>query len=289
VIVRQLYYISATKTEALEAELGGGRRWLRRAEFTGGIGVASTKIEAKLPGNPANILHRVGRLTRRMEKQGAMTPLPSAGSLTAGPYYRDEAEWAHGLFAFESDFGLGKETRIVTYLMWRRWTDSLILLVGSPNNVLGEKVVREGVWAYGTSGTWTTVLRFAEHALRTDEPNLVGAETTEAADRPPDLAWAPIDSAFTRSRERAAPTELWSSGSALALGTLCLGPLSRLPATRVDTAFRIFQRFELSLRANVPDWASEMIRKHRGTLDATEYLRNCRAVYVGSPLFAALI
>jgi hypothetical protein len=154
--------------------------------------------------------------------------------------------------------------------------------------VLGEQVVREGVWAYGTTGTLATLVHFAETALRTDEANLVGVAPPGARPEAGGLSWTEGGTGWPspgQPDEELRP-EILSSPPGLALAALCLGHLSSLPAGRIDTAFRISQRLPVNLRGNVPRWASDLLgRRGREELD---FLRRCQAIYVGSPLFTAL-
>jgi hypothetical protein len=165
----------------------------------------------------------------------------------------------------QGDFSLdGDGARVVTYLLWRRWQDSIILLAGSPENVLGERVVREGVWAYGTTGTWATLLPFAEAALRTDEPNIVGVASSAVRLEAGDLRWMDSDGVQADVQEEPLPPEMLDS-RALVLGALCLGQLSNLPTGQIDidTAFRVFQPH---CAPTCPAWSSSDSGRGQGSV-----------------------
>ncbi len=285
--MRQFLYISKTKVEGLEAGL-----WRRRkpeitlsASAPGGL----VKLDVKTPAQVADLYRRTDALIRKMERRNHLVPMPEQGELGFSDFYRDDSVWANGLFSFNGDFSLERaDARVVTYLLWRRWQDSIVLLAGSPLNVLGEQVVREGVWAYGTTGTMATLVHFGETALRTDEANLVGVAPPGARPEAGGLSWMQGGTGWPSAGqpEEELRPEILSSPPGLALAALCLGHLSSLPAGPIDTAFRVSQRLGVNLRGNVPRWTAELLGRHgREELD---FLRRCQVVYVGSPLFTAL-
>jgi len=285
--MRQFQYISKTKVEGLEAIL-----WRRRkpeitfsASAPGGL----VKLDVKPPAQVADLYRRTEALIRKMERHKQLVPMPEQGELESTDFYRDDAVWANGLFSFKGDFSLEQaDARVVTYLLWRRWRDSVVLLAGSPLNVLGEQVVREGVWAYGTTGTLATLVHFTETALRTDEENVVGVAPAGAQPEVGGLSWTDRGTGWpsaSQPDEKLRP-EILSSPPGLALAALCLGHLAGLPSGQIETAFRITQRLAVNLRGNVPRWAADLLGRHgREQLD---FLRQCQAVYLGSPLYTAL-
>jgi hypothetical protein len=285
--MRQFLYISKTKIEGLEAGL-----WRRHkpeitlsASAPGGL----VKLDVKPPAQVADLYRRTDALIRKMERRKQLVPMPEQGELGSSDFYHDDAVWANGLFSFKGDFSLEQaDARVVTYLLWRRWQDSIVLLAGSPLNVLGEHVVREGVWAYGTTGTLATLVHFTETALRTDEENVVGVSPSGAQPEAGGLNWTNGGTGWPSASlpdEELRP-EILSSPPGLALAALCLGHLAGLPAGPIETTFRITQRIAVNLRGNVPRWAVDLLgRRGREQLD---FLRRCQAVYVGSPLYTAL-
>jgi hypothetical protein len=282
--MRQYEYISATKVDELEAGLS---RW-RKPATTITAGPPFLQVAVTTPSERADLYRRTNALVRKMEHRKEIVPMPERSELGYSHYYRDGSVWAHGLFSFKGDFSLGQaDGRVVTYLLWRRWQDSIVLLAGSPMNVLGEQVVREGVWAYGTTGTMATLLHFTETALRTGEANLVGVAPPGIQPKTEGLTWIDEEASWPAASgpgEELRP-EILSSPPGLALSALCLGHLSALPAGAIETAFRIRQRLSVSLRGNVPAWAADLLgRRDRAELD---FLRQCQAVYLGSPLFTA--
>jgi hypothetical protein len=279
----EFIYVSKSKVDVIEADLS---RW-RSPQITATVSVPGVQFGVAPPADAPDLYRRTNALIRKMERRNRMVPLPQSGELDVSSFYRDQSEWMQGLYSFKGDFSLdGDSARVVTYLLWRRWQDSLILLVGSPQNVLGEQLVHGGVWAYGTTGSWTTLLHFAETTLRTDEANLVGVAPPADRPRAGDLKWVEPGEIKGEAEEQPLPAEMMDSPRALALAALCLGQLSRLPSSHLDTGFRLFQRLPLLLRGEVPGWVTGLLGQEggRGKLDI---LRQCRMIYIGSPLYTA--
>jgi hypothetical protein len=279
----EFIYVSSSKVDVLEAELSR----FRSPQVTASVSVPGVQLGVAPPPAAPNLPRRANTLIKKMERRNRMVPMPASGDLDVSSFYRDQSEWAQGLYSFKGDFSLdGDGARVVTYLLWRRWQTSIILLVGSPQNVLGERLVHGGVWAYGTTGTWTTLLHFAEATLRTDEANLVGIAPQANRPQAGDLAWIEPGEIEGETEEQPLPAEMMDSPRALALAALCLGPLSSMPVMQTDTAFKLFQRLPLNLRGEVPGWVTGLLGPARAR-EKLDILRQCKMIYVGSPLYTA--
>jgi hypothetical protein len=276
-------YVSKSKVDVLEADLS---RW-RTPQVTATVTVPGVQLGVAPPADAPDLYRRTNALIKKMERRKRMVPLPQSGELDVSGYYRDQSVWMQGLYSFAGDFGLdGDGARVMTYLLWRRWQDSLILLVGSPQNVLGEQPVHGGVWAYGTSGSWTSLLHFAETTLRTDEANLVGVAAPANRPQTGDLTWVAPGEIDGDAAELPLPVQMMDSPRALTLAVLCLARLSSLPASHTDTGFRLFQRLPLALRGEVPHWVTGLFAKEGGRVKL-DILRQCKMIYIGSPLYTA--
>lgn len=279
----EFIYVSTSKVDVLEADLS---RW-RTPQVTATVSVPGVQFGIAPPADSPDLYRRTNALIRKMERRNRMVPLPESGELDVSGFYRDQSDWMQGLYSFKGDFSLdGDDVRVVTYLLWRRWQDSIILLVGSPQNVLGEQLVHGGAWAYGTTGTWTTLLHFAETTLRTDEANLVRVAPSASRPQSGGLTWVEPGEIKGEADEQPLPAEMMDSPRSLALASLCLGQLSRLPESHIDTAFRLFQRLPLALRGEVPSWVTVLLGSEGGRVKL-DILRRCKMIYVGSPLYAA--
>jgi hypothetical protein len=291
--IRQYVYISKTKIDSLEAEL------FRKRPVTGQLnleipGIGGVEL-SPAPATPQTELRRrTNGVRRRLEKRKMTETLPETGVLGTTGYYWDHSVWAHGLYSFAGDFALnGDGVRVVSYLAWKRWHDAIILLAGSPVNVLGEGdlVVREGLRAYGTTGTWASIIQFAESGLRGPESEspllgVAGSANTETLDAA-GLPWADWGGRLLELTGVPAPPELLVSPRGMALAALCLRYLSVLPAGRIDTTFRISQHLLLGLRGPLPDWLVQVLGEGGGGAERLALLRGCKRVYVGSPVYTA--
>jgi hypothetical protein len=83
-------------------------------------------------------------------------------------FIKDSDVWRQGLFNF-----LATGTNVVTFVAFRRIGPLLILLVGSPRNILGEQIVKDGMHVPGTSGALLDVLSFIKNTLNTEETRAV--------------------------------------------------------------------------------------------------------------------
>ncbi|MFD5513737.1 hypothetical protein ACFWIB_39280 [Streptomyces sp. NPDC127051] len=293
--IRQYVYISRTKIDGLEEAL------FRKLPVTGRVsaeipGFGGVEL-APAPRAQTELHRRANKVRHRLEKRQMSEPLPEVGVLGTSGYYRDHSVWAHGLYSFTGDHGLdGDGVRVVSYLAWKRWHDAIILLAGSPVNVLGEGdlVVREGLRAYGTTGTWASIVQFAESGLRgadNEQPLLgvagvAGGVDTGALDAA-GLPWADWGGRLMELTETPAPPELLASPRGMALAALCLRYLSVLPAGRIETTFRITQHFLIGLRGPLPDWLVRILGEGGGGAERRELMRGCKRVYVGSPVYTA--
>ncbi|MFJ8077265.1 hypothetical protein ACIQ7Q_25880 [Streptomyces sp. NPDC096176] len=291
--VRQYIYISKTKVEGLEATL------FRKVPVTGRLsaeipGIGGIELAPSPSGAQTDLHRRTHDVRRRLEKRKMITTLPGAGVLGTSDYYRDHSVWAHGLYSFAGDAALdGDGVRVVSYLAWRRWHDSIILLAGSPLNVLSEAdlLVRQGLRARGTTGTWATIIRFADSGLRgpDEESPLLGVTGSPNAQAPDTagLPWADWHGHLVELTETPAPPELLVSPRGMALATLCLRYLSVLPAERIETTFRISQHVMLGHRGPLPARLLSILGEGGGGPERLRLLRGCKRVYVGSPVYTA--
>lgn len=278
-------YISRAKVEMLEAQLRRGLTLRGVRVVFPGLGDVNWTRE-----QDDRLAERTRSLAKTMHRKKLVKTLDDEHELESSGFYRDESTWLNGLFSFKGDFSLEDETaRVVSYLVWRQWSNSIILLAGSPENVLGEKVVRDGVWAYGTTGTWATIVNFAETNLRTDERNFVAVADRPARRASPGLPWADWDAETFDEGEDEAPSGLFESPRGLALAVICARYLTALSRSRIETVFRVDERLDLRARGPLPEWVRDVLDEHGEEGDGMELLRRCEAVYIGSPIYTAIV
>lgn len=281
---------------------------LRRSRFSfpkikPKVDVAGVGLEVELNSQAKqDLIEDTLRLLEIMEKKDLLKSLLPDSKIDSDVFWRDEGLWFNGLFTFRAT------PDIVSYFLWKTHGDSIILLVGSPLHILGDKIIREGVFAPGTSAAWRGVIDFVDLYIRPDESVLVfdpsrdvgftflSKEKTyqdELEELP--LKMAEFDVApDTEIRDVA--TELFSRESivymsgqrALSLGILCLKYLSRLPQSRVDTVFKVFFEDSLEVPEDLPKWFSTLSGISED-LVAQLGLEKYRRVYIGSPIYTALL
>jgi hypothetical protein len=90
-------------------------------------------------------------------------------------FIQDKGTWHHGLFSFNHPpYFRDHKMSVITYVLWRTFGASIVLLVGSPRNILGEEaVIRDGVLIPGSNGAFFHLLDFIDNSIQTDEPYAV--------------------------------------------------------------------------------------------------------------------
>lgn len=277
---KYFYYISKTKVDMLLSQLR--RSKLAIPKITPKVGVAGIEIEAEISSQARQGLIRdtVSLLTL-MTKRKLIKELAEDPAINTRSYWHDESTWFNGLFLFRV------EVDLATYFLWKVFQDAIILLIGSPQNILGEKIVRDGVQIPGTSGMYDQILRFVDRNIQPDD--IVLATDKRYQDHPY-YEWLNLPSVVLELASDAIFLDefesLPSSSKALSLGFLCLKHLIGLPQSEIDTVFRLFQEYDLEHPRDLLNWGSVL----GGFPHITEQLKlvDVRRVFVGSPIYTAL-
>ena len=248
------YYISKQKVDMLSSQLQ-----LPSSDSDAKSLVANTRI-----------------LIDNLKASNNIVSLTDHKTLEAPGFIEDRGSWRQGLYSF---FATGEE--VVTYVCWKALDSVLVLLVGSPNNILGEKVVRDGMSVPGTSGALMRVLRFINNEMKTDEPRAVSLEplpfygsygndhnTHALAEGVVELSKAPIESLPSTIHDSSG----WDFPN---VERLCSEYLQDLPLTRIETIFKIYSTFNKTSDTN----------EYSGQ---TRTNRNFDTVFIGSPLYIAI-
>lgn len=258
-----------------------------------------------------------------------MRNLNSESSLDTGIFYETTAIWHHGLFYFKAGADeQSADLTTVSYLAWMEHANSLILLVGSPDHVLGNRVAREGIFVPGTSAAIeeiTTLTKFMpsdESCCLSHDLRDGGSDKSIEVAGTSKLAFGDYD----RCGSLAFPS-VGSPPSAVSLAMLCFYYLSTLPVSRLDTMFRLFSKYtsikqniyadlkksvygDLATRASFKDDPARSEFSQTGRMRKTIpdskqlastkwkkvssevsrfHLRNYNTVWVGSPVYTALV
>lgn len=263
-----------------------------------GIGAASVSLTAEKQAQ--TLVGDTVSLLKSLEKKNAVKPSDLLPRLEKSCFYHDQGIWKNGLFKFDS---MCSQPTVI-YALWRVLKGSLILLIGSPNNILGEKIVAGDCYIPGTSDAHLNILRFIDDSFRFDESVAVRTEpaNTYGDDLPvPEASNSTIvfssapksrEEVFNRMRSHKAEDELVfiPNERGVNLAFLCLRQLSQLADTHIDTVFRIFsihdipklddtEHFESSWRFD----AKELVEQAQD-LGIFDFDR----VYLGSPVYTAL-
>jgi len=275
--LKYFYYISKNKVEMLGAQISGkGPEGAspQRNEVGTAAGKLVKDTEAVIAG---------------LAGAGLLPDLHAVDQISPSKFYRDTGEWRSGLFAMN---WMG-DTPTVVYALYRSLKDALILLVGSPNNILGDKVVSSEYFVPGSSGAQIDILEYVAEMFKVDEPVAVteGRITRYGyRGKMPERSSSPIlnpfrdDDTLHRHDRPRGPRFMHvidEDEKGLSLATLCLSQLSQLPTARMDLAFRIFSRHPISIPNDQYD------REYWARFPELEIDRY-KAVYLGSPIYTAL-
>jgi hypothetical protein len=265
--------------------------------------VSTEKIEMLLPqlvteGAPATegepLVTKALRLVRGLEQRRLVSPLSGADQLSASAFYSGTGVWRHGLYYFRT---FTSET--VAYFVWKRHSDGIIILAGSPDNVIGRRTVSHGVRISSTGDAIESLgsMDILE-AIITDEvpPVVVGGADARrrlpAATKRLFLARDP-GSTGTELRE-----SVYTHSRETGLAIFCLDPLRELPETTIETVFRIYSTTSARHGSFYGDLQAEheegrqaypTLYTDAGLSAARKLgLQELRTIYIGSPIYTAL-
>lgn len=247
------HYMSQEKLETLLALSSRESFKLTSITPTGVIGPNRSLMrgEERQPG----YLVSLGEDVIASVNAGVRAAPPDRGEfLEVTKFYHDLSAWRSGVFSFDSSC----EQPTLVYVAWRAVRNSLVLLVGSPNNIVGAKKVEGDCFIPGTQGAHLRILDFVDQTLGTDErvmvsvfePELFG-DTSVAV---PELTNGEVISRLHPKAMAARWHDITkgdlslpasSDEKGLRLGFLCLKNMLRLPQTRIEVIFRVFGEYSI--------------------------------------------
>lgn len=296
--IKYFYYISETKVDMLYSQF----KQFKLPKVKPKISIAGLELEANIESPTFdNSVTKTTQLLKAMNNQGLIKPLPSESrAIDTESYWHDKQVWHSGIYSF----GEPRGDNIASYFLWRKFQNSLILLVGSPANILGEKTVEGSALVLGrTPGILEELFSFSKLIVEYIQPDEnvtvlsmrgVKTEIKEVAEDPKQkqqilnspitkLNWKNIEnqkvknlSDFDKHIYNPAPSR------ALSLGVFCLKYLCDLPERDVDTVFKIFYKLEMNAPDDLPFWIKEL-----SSLGMSD-LEKVRTILIGSPLYIAL-
>ncbi|MEJ2559459.1 MAG: hypothetical protein P8186_25245 [Anaerolineae bacterium] len=280
---KYFYYISKTKVDMLLSQFRHSK--LAVPKITPKIDVVGIGIEAEI-GSQAreNLVKDTLSLLRLMTRRKLIRDLARNSAFDTRSFWHDEGRWFNGLYLFSA------EVELATYFLWKAYQDAIILLVGSPLNILGEKIVRDGVRLPGTGGVCNEVHRFVDKIIGPDE--MVLAADNRYKGHP----------YFTRRKLPGATYEMANDAEfaetfeflrppprALSLGVLCMKYLVNLPKSEIDTVFKLFHRYDLEHPKDLLDWGLVLSSVSKQGIINRMRLERTRTVFVGSPIYTAIL
>jgi len=296
---KYFHYISKAKVDMLLAQVR--RRPLGLLSFSPKIEFAGISLGADLKSEAnKGLVTDTLRLLKTLKRQRAITAVDAERKLDSRNFYHSEDMWRHGCFYFAT-----LPSFTVTYLLWRTYNQSVVLLAGSPENIIGQINIRDGVHIASTGEAMETL--GSEDFLRAIEQD----EPTRSTAYEPDFD----DGILSENIDWLHMTHVKSNAAPMAM--FCFRHLTRLTEMRVETVFKVFSTLEsvtgnflsdLNLEyegirsqldeddSKKPKW--QQGAEHRKFVE--EYwkariskakmlgLQNYKTVHIGSPVYTAL-
>jgi hypothetical protein len=267
--------------------------------------VSREKVEMLLPQMRVGGMHEESheplikkaiRLLGALDRSNSVLSLDETTKIGASKFYASRTVWHNGLFYFRTMVSV-----TVAYFLWRKHGDSIIVLTGSPDNIIGSRVASQGVRLSSTADAIDTIgSSEILDVINSNEVSSVVVGGTGRTSRGIPRAQKPVsvagsdrevvegwfkETAYTQSRE-------------VGLAIFCLSHLSNLPEMTIDTVFRIYSTYS-SKGANLfEDLEAEhkQGQQEYAILYTDDRLKeaqrmgmaNFRTIYIGSPLYTAI-
>lgn len=256
------YYISKSKVDMLLAQLEPG--WKKSlGKIVGGLTFRGVKIDTELSQpKDKDLTSKLVYLEKLMRQHNQVKPLPFDGEPYTGVFLDHTGYWRHGPYDFDKEGG----PTVCFYVAWKEHNDSLILLVGSAGNILGDKVVEEAVFP-SSAWAWLSLSEFISESIKhifryTLLKSTSGYHTMEDER----IATAVVHDFIPSSDDKGA-----------AIAEFCYSKLIRLEDTNISTIFILFNRYDVLKQEE----------EQKGDFPQ-DYYKKIKRVYVGSPLYTTL-
>lgn len=261
--------------------------WSSSISINPKVSVAGVEIGASAQSQmpTKDLASKVHTLTQKLKREKSIESVQRDSQFDSDKFWLHSGEWHNGLYVFGADDG-----DVVAYFLWTTVDDILVLLVGSPTNVVGEKIANSGANLYGTHSTWLAVLRFLDRTVGSSKDILVSAKETKKATADSETLQS-IELQLHPDVRIQLMTELvygrQITSRSIALGVFCLKYLSWLPRNRVETIFKIIYQDDIEdpqelLESKFGNWDP-------ATENALSDLKRYKRLIVGSPLYSALL
>jgi len=296
--LKYFYYISKEKIDMLNAQLE--HKKIQFMNFNPKITFSGFSVTANVKTKHHNIINDTLSVIEKLNKKKFVKSIDQVSALRKKSFYHDDSIWFNGLFYYDI-----QEVKIASYFIWKYWNNSIILLIGSPLNIIGEKTMQKGIYAPGTHLAWDSVINFMTLNFQTDENNLLGISRLELIDAidKQKFAGIPISASddwemlFRNSpdmpnvephHEMQSKYERYNNYElgALDLGLFCVKYLSALPQNNIDTLFKVTRKIDLRRPTDLPKWIAAF--GEFSTQANLKDMERYRHIYLGSPIYTAL-
>jgi hypothetical protein len=257
-------YISKNKIDMLYDQLGSQIGLL---EFTSKFGVQGAGVELGIKNDPtvnSSLIHRTRKVMIGLEKNKMLKPLIKyRRKINTKGYYSDTSLWHIGLYAYMSDTSglITSNTAKMVYFAFKKRGNSLILLAGSPNNLLGIKSVDKQFEPSESTDLFLYRKHVFQHVL-----SYISAEEKSGITPP----------IFELLQNEELPYPLY-------LCNFCLLDLKELQETTIEISFKIYFQYNIGkLLKNL------VVEKFLLNFLGQELDLDRSWLYVGSPLYTAL-
>lgn len=280
--LKYFYYISRTKVDMLLPQLQ--RRIISIPKISPKVGLAGITIGADLEKDTKDgLINDTLTLIKKLQKKKLVKPISE--SMDTDTFYHDSGTWFNCLFSFRNI----TSPLFVTYILWRSYGGSIVILVGSPANILGKEVIREGIFVPTSSLAINDFFSFVDLYIKTDDQCLSCVSTPEFRKFSGgkidefrfligrDFEVEDIKEKKSEKKEYNNPVEAlldhfsihkykheqhilrdsfdyWETlPNGLPLGLFCLMFLMKLPKNNIDTIFKVYRKLDLSYSDEIPD------------------------------------
>jgi hypothetical protein len=261
--------------------------------------VSRAKVDMLLPqlrieGMPEEgsepLVTKTLRLLDRLQRSNSIVSLEETSDLGTMKFYASKAVWYNGLFYFRTMVSV-----TVAYFLWRKHGDCIIVLAGSPDNIIGNRVARQGVELSSTGDAIDTIgSSEILEVINTDEVSSAVVGGGRTSRRIPPAKKRVSAAPGNRNFEEA----IYTHSREVGLAIFCLSHLSALPEMSLETVFRVYSTYSSRAGNLFNDLAAEheQGRKKYPTLYSDASLKeaqrmglmNLRRIYIGSPLYTAV-
>jgi len=294
--IKYFYYISDYKVGMLKAQLNSWELNVPdinpKMEFAGLSFGANIKFR-----KDENLVRETLSLINRLQKSELLktldTNIPDSKN-----YYKDESVWFSGIFSFQPFI----HKSVGAYFLWKILGDTLILLIGSPCNILGVGDLESDSNLMSKGGTPLLIEHLLSYINKVSQRNEI--ETiSDNLDVDPEWLNKLIDldriSYLARNWDNNEyPNEPLSQlpkrqdennlKHGMAIVLFCAKHLRKLRQQKIETIFKVIMEVKLDRRNDLPELIAELEKIPLQDSERNK-LSKCKQVIIGSPIYTALI